>query len=409
MRKFGDQKRLAIWMAAIITAYIALADWVIAPLHTRGWFSTLFSCLDSLSALLQFPGFMVVQTTRIRDGHHTTTGVWFIILIVNAVMWAVMLRLFLRVLFPASGSGSGVPPERSGETPKPLELTSRRRFLVHSGRLAVASAAGVAAWSVLFEPRWFGVTHRTFALRGLPPELDGLRVVQLTDIHLGPNLSVEYVREVIAATNALKADLILLTGDYVHRSPSYIEPVVRELSELRAKIGVIGTLGNHDWWEDGPATQRAFARAGLPLIDNSRLFLTPDRRLVPYADRGLCIAGIGDYNEDVVEFDRALGNVPADIPRLLLSHNPDAAEDTRFVGKDLRVDLMLCGHTHGGQVWIPGLGTPIVPSRFGQKYASGLVQGPACPVFISRGIGMTILPMRFCVPPEVVAIEFKCA
>src|SRR5204862_7864981 len=117
--------------AAIITAYIALADWLIAPLHTRGGFPTLFSCLDPLSALLQFPGLLVVANTRIRTRHHTTAGVWFVILIANAIMWALMLRLGLRVLFPVPQSGLGIPPERSsevadieensGETPKPRE------------------------------------------------------------------------------------------------------------------------------------------------------------------------------------------------------------------------------------------------------------------------------------------------
>lgn len=412
MRQFSSQKRFALWAAAAVTIYVTIADWTIAPLTARGWFPTVFTTINSLAAVLEFPGYVFVSKAGLRDGHYTTPGVWVVMVIVNAIMWAVGLRIALRMLFPpvaANGLQQTGDGALENAPPPPAEVTSRRRFLARGGQLAVAGVAGAASYSMLIESRWFSVTNRTYPLRGLPRELDGLRVAQLTDIHLGPNLSVDYVREVIRATNELEADLILLTGDYVHRSARYIEPVVRELSQLRARIGIVGTLGNHDWWEDGPGTKRAFANARIPLIDNDRIFLTADRTLTRERDSGLCIAGVGDYMEDVADFNRAVGHVPEDVPRILLSHNPDAAEDSGFVSSKLRVDLMLCGHTHGGQIWVPGFGTPIVPSRYGQKYASGLVQGPACPVFISRGIGMTILPMRFCVPPEIAMITFKSA
>jgi predicted MPP superfamily phosphohydrolase len=277
-------------------------------------------------------------------------------------------------------------------------------------RLAAGGVGAVWAYSFLIETRWFEVTRRTIPLRGLPASLDGLRIVQVTDIHHGPTLSLDYVRRVVDATNALDPDLILLTGDYVYRSPVYIEPVVAELSRLRGRGGVIGVLGNHDWWHDAARTRRAFADIKVPLIDNDRLFLTPDRTLVrrpPAAGEGLCVAGVGDYMEDVIRCDDALGGVPDAMPRLLLSHNPDVAEDTRL--KDHRVDLMLCGHTHGGQCWVPGIGTPITASRFGSKYARGLVNGPFCDVFTSRGIGTTVLPLRFAIRPEISVIEFRRA
>ena len=153
----------------------------------------------------------------------------------------------------------------------------------------------------------------------------------------------------------------------------------------------------------------AFARNGLRLIDNGRMFVTPSRSLVGASDQGLCIAGVGDLWEDVPDYRAALGGLSDSMPRLLLAHNPDTAEDARFLAGKHRVDLMISGHTHGGQVWVPGIGTPIVPSKFGQKYAAGLVQGPGCPVFISRGIGLSGLPIRFGVPPEIVVMELKRA
>jgi predicted MPP superfamily phosphohydrolase len=181
--------------------------------------------------------------------------------------------------------------------------------------------------------------------------------------------------------------------------------VVAELAKLRARIGVLGVLGNHDWWEDGPLLQREFARAGVPLIDNARKILTPDRRLVDEAREGLCIAGVGDLYTDAQDYEGALGGLPGAMPALLLSHNPDVAEAADLLNGEYRVDLMLSGHTHGGQVYVPGLGTPIVPSRFGQKYASGLVEGPACRVYVSRGLGHTVLPMRVGVRPELAVIQ----
>jgi predicted MPP superfamily phosphohydrolase len=212
----------------------------------------------------------------------------------------------------------------------------------------------------------------------------------------------------VQATNDLKPDLVLLTGDYVHRSAAYIEPVVRALAELRGRVGVVATLGNHDWWEGASLTRECFASASIPMVDNDRVFVSPDRALIKRPiDVGLCVAGVGDLMEDKVRIYDALRDVPADMPRLLMSHNPDVAEYRKVVEAHPRVDLMLAGHTHGGQCWIPGLGTPIVPSRFGQKYASGLVQGPLFPVYVSRGIGTTILPLRFRVPPEIAVIELQ--
>ena len=135
--------------------------------------------------------------------------------------------------------------------------------------------------------------------------------------------------------------------------------------------------------------------------------LTPERRLVPAADAGLAVAGVGDLWEDRQDYQRALGGLPGSMPRLLLSHNPDLAEQAEFIRSGLRVDLMLSGHTHGGQVRLPGLGAPISSSRFGQKYSQGLVEGPVCRVFVCRGIGVSAFPLRLGVPPEIAVLELQ--
>ena len=407
--------RIRYWRAAVggsllLNAYVLIGDWALQPLHAMGWLQPLLAQANSIAWITSFPGQLVIAFSGIRSAlsepHRTSASAWWIMWAINIMLWAAAQRLILALLLPRTraaeaGDAEAESATRAAGEPRP----SRRLFLTNTARVAAGCAVAAGGYSVMLETRWFEVTRRRHAIRGLPHELSGLRVVQLTDIHHGPALSLGYVREVVAATNALNADLIVLTGDYVHRSPAYIDPVLRELAELRAGIGVVGVLGNHDWWESVTISRRSFTRAGIPLIDNARLFVTPDRTLVASSDRGLCVAGVGDAAEDEIRFDRALGGVPAEMPRLLLSHQPDVAEWKPFVSAAPRVDLMLAGHTHGGQMRLPLLGTPIVPSRYGSKYARGLVQGPICPVYVSRGIGTTMLPLRFGVPPEIALIE----
>jgi predicted MPP superfamily phosphohydrolase len=288
----------------------------------------------------------------------------------------------------------------------PIEVAhpSRRNLLVAAKRVVVAGVVAGGAYPFFVEPRRLAITRRAFPVRNLPPELDGLRVVQLTDIHLGPWNSVGYVRDVVAAANSLDPDLVALTGDYVLRSSDYVAPAAATLAGLRAKVGVVGVLGNHDWWEDGPLSHRELTRVGVRMVDNARVFVTPSRQLTDSPQEGLCVAGVGDLYTNRQLYDQALGGLPGDMPRLLLSHNPDVAEERPFVTSGLRVDLMLSGHTHGGQIRLPVIGAPVTMSRYGQKYLRGLVQGPACPVYISRGLGMAMLPVRLGSVPEIAVI-----
>ncbi len=363
---------------------------VLIPLHERGQAQPLLRGLILLEQGIGLPGHILTSKLGLNRWGRNRRVAWFVTLGVNAC-WI----LGTVAWFTSKRSGA----VEMGEPEDP----SRRSFLKKLGLATGGVATMGVAYSVFVEPQWVGVSRHRFAVRGLPLSLEGLKVVQLSDLHLGPWSSEAYIASVIDRTNALEPDLVLLTGDYVHRSPSYILPVMNQLARLRARIGVVGVLGNHDWWEDGERTKRGFARVGLPLVDNARLFVSEERKLVQSPTNGLVIAGVGDLWTDCVDFNSALGGLPPDVPRLLLSHNPDVAENPLLAGH--RVDLMLSGHTHGGQVYIPGMGTPILPSKFGQKYAQGFVDGPHCRVFVSRGVGVTVLPIRVGVPPEVVELE----
>jgi predicted MPP superfamily phosphohydrolase len=191
----------------------------------------------------------------------------------------------------------------------------------------------------------------------------------------------------------------VLAGDYVHRSDAYIAPGIAELGRLTAAMGRFAVRGNHDnhsyhgQRDFRLLSQAALAAARLPDLNNTGVWL--ERR-----GARLRIGGVGDLWTDRQDLDAALGDATEDDAVLLLSHNPDFVETLR----DPRVGLVLSGHTHGGQVVLPGFGAPIVPSRYGQKYLQGLVQGPCSQVFITRGVGTVTPPVRFLCRPEVVLI-----
>ncbi|HOE95896.1 MAG TPA: metallophosphoesterase [Candidatus Sumerlaeota bacterium] len=301
------------------------------------------------------------------------------------------------------GRGGEAASARTAVEPAPAATVAqpgRRRFLIGAALgVGGGAAAGAGVYGVWLLPSMLRVRHYDIPVPDLPAALDVLRVVHLSDTHYGPFISLSYLKEVIERINALRPDLVLLTGDYVHRTENSVEPGIAALAALRARLGVAAVLGNHDHWEGAPAVRRAFAAADIPLVDNDRLFLTVDGLAREPADPAdaLCVAGVGDLWEDEVEPEQALAGVPAATPRLLLSHNPDVAE---HLNPRLRVDLMLCGHTHGGQVYLPLIGAPIIPSAYGQKYVGGMCRGPTCPVLVTRGVGMAFLPVRLGVPPE---------
>jgi hypothetical protein len=394
----------ALWFALAIDASIALGDLVLTPIHAAGRAQALLGYALGLLHLLNMPGFTFSGMAGLRP-HDAWTKRGFVAgLIVNFLFWGVVALAYLRLRRRLRAA----PPESSAEPTPSAPAISRRSLLVGGGRAVAASGVGLGAWAFLAESRWFEVTRRQVPISNLPPSLDGLRIVQLTDIHHCRWTSIQWLRQVVEATNALAPDVVALTGDYVYRGTQYVEPAAFELGKLRPRIATVGVMGNHDWWQSGDLTKWAFARARIPLIDNARRFITPDRRLVASSKSGLCLAGVGDFWEDVCLYDDALAGVPGGMPRVLLSHNPDVAEQSEFLASGHRVDLMLSGHTHGGQVRIPGIGTPVTNSLYGQKYASGLVDGPACPVYVSRGLGMTAMPIRFGVRPEIAVIELRC-
>ena len=274
---------------------------------------------------------------------------------------------------------------------------NRRTFL--KAALATAIPAPLVAASYgLAEASWLKVERPTLPLPRLPQVFDGLRVAFLTDVHHGPFVGLDYVRTVVRTALHLQPDLILLGGDYVSKDAEYIAPCFEALGALRAPLGVHGVLGNHDHWHGLAETRAGMKDAGITEMTNSGVWLT----------RGsgrLRLAGIDDLWRGTSDVPAAVGDASSTDACLLVSHNPDVAETL----KDRRVGLVLSGHTHGGQVVVPGYGAPIVPSRYGQKYLKGLVEAPVTKVYVSRGLGTVSPPMRFGSRPELTLLTLRSA
>ncbi|OWK36243.1 metallophosphoesterase [Fimbriiglobus ruber] len=267
---------------------------------------------------------------------------------------------------------------------------NRRQFL-RTSAIAALPLGGVCYGFA--ESNDLRVDRQTISIPRLPAAFRGLTVAFLTDIHHGPYISKEYVSGVVRTTRLLNPDLVLLGGDYSHRDVKYIAPCFEILSHLTAPFGVYGVLGNHDYKDGLQETREGFRSANIEELTNRGVWLTR-------GGERFRLAGVDDLWMGDPQLAPALGDARPTDACLLLSHNPDFVETIT----DRRVGLVLSGHTHGGQVVLPGAGAPIVPSRYGAKYAHGLVEAPATKVYVSSGIGVSVLPVRANCRPEITLI-----
>jgi len=263
---------------------------------------------------------------------------------------------------------------------------TRRKFLSYSGAAGIAAVTGYSLW----EARDLQVAEFTIPVNRLPESFDGFRIALLADLHYGAFIPIDYMRSVVDQTNSLGADLILLLGDYVHYRAKYLPAIMAELGRLSAPFGVFAIRGNHDNIAGPLETSQEMQRNGLQELTNKGTWITRDSAKI-----WLC--GIDDMATGRPDVTAALGETKPDDVALLLSHNPDIAETLN----DPRVSLVLSGHTHGGQIVLPIIGAPVVPSSYGQKYLYGPVVAPHTRCFVTRGVGAAFPPLRWNCPPEI--------
>ncbi len=277
---------------------------------------------------------------------------------------------------------------------------SRRQFLKLSVGTAVAGAAsltGGVAHAMSVEPRTLTLERITIQLARLPKSFDGVRIVQLSDFHHSPYIGDAEVRAAVEVANALRPDLMVLTGDYTLsvRADEHAEPCVRILAALRAPLGVLAITGNHDYWGDGELIRSTMRRHNIPLLLNGAVPIERD-------DARVWLVGIEDVALGRHDLARALRSVPRDETTILLAHEPDFADEaSRYP-----IDLQLSGHSHGGQVRLPLVGPLVLPS-LGEKYAMGYYRVGNLQLYTTRGIGMIAPPLRMNCPPEVTEITLR--
>jgi len=265
---------------------------------------------------------------------------------------------------------------------------------------ATLGAAALGAYAFLVEPRWLQLTRTTIHVRSLPPELEGIKIALLTDLHAGEGTPLRLIRRACEMAVRQKPDVIALTGDLAADDADGFGEVLGAVSCLRAPLGVFAVPGNHDhivgidtWHRqinDNPVIEDLTNRAVVREIGNARL----------------CIAGVDDLSRGTPRMD-ALPPPDERDTTILLAHDPDQAERARRTYD--RVDLVVSGHTHGGQVRLPWVGALRNPAERDDLYEEGLRRRPWTQVYTSRGVGTVHLAVRFLCRPEVAILTLTGA
>jgi uncharacterized protein len=305
-----------------------------------------------------------------------------------AVLLGLLLFLVREVRRPPG------PPEwgRTPVWPRRLRVTLDAIILL----LAV-----LAFWGFFIEPNRLIVREETIAIDNWPRELDGLKIAVISDIHAGGSfINDKKLHSIVNRTNALHPDLIIILGDYM--SPNgwtsrRIEPEVlgAVLKNFNAPLGTYSVLGNHDWWYDGAKVRAGLEQNHIKVLDNEVLQIQA---------RGvsLWLVGLADLWTRPQRIEQTIAKVPEGETMIALTHNPDI-----FPNLPQRVPLLLAGHTHGGQVRFPFIGTVVQTTKFGQRYERGHVFESDHHLFVTTGIGTSIMPVRFGVTPEIVLLTLR--
>ncbi len=280
----------------------------------------------------------------------------------------------------------------------------RRQFLERTATVAVAVPFVAGAYGALYGRLNLQTTSPRIQLPNLPGAFHGFRIAQLSDIHIGPFMTASRIRDYAQLTNALKPDLIVLTGDFVTWDPSTQQAVVSALSGLKAPFGVFGSLGNHESWTRTQASiTRLFKEAGIRILRQERTSVQSGGESLNLI--GIDFSGAWARGPDPGAEHDSMSAVPhLMIPgqvNILMSHNPATFDRAARLG----VDLSLAGHTHGGQVALEFISPEIAPSRLITPYVAGHFVKPGAQLYVNRGIGTIGVPIRLGAPPEISVFE----
>lgn len=287
------------------------------------------------------------------------------------------------------GSRSSASPAETLEPEKPLRRWLDRWDLGAVDDLSLNLTQRRSKSARRRKARDIEVSEYRVPIAGLGRELDGLRIVHLTDIHHGLYFSAEAVLAAVDLANSLDPDFVALTGDYVSYSRNFAHSAAELLGCLRARRGVYAVLGNHDFRVGADLITRALRRQGIEVLRNRHT-------VVCAGGADLHLAGVDDlwYSASL---PRALRSIPRGRPVILLSHNPQIVASAAHYS----VDLVLSGHTHGGQVRLPFLERKKNGEPLRRRFHTGWDSWGRTRIYISRGIGTIVLPVRLACPPEM--------
>ena len=282
-------------------------------------------------------------------------------------------------------------------------MLTRRHFLVTAGTAAAASAAGLATvgYTLYIEPHWVETVHRPLPVKSLPPDLEGKTFVQLSDIHVGPDVDDAYVLSVFDHVRSLKPDIVAVTGDFISHYHGIVDHVVRIYPQLpKGKLATVGIFGNHDYGRHSEnkalaaALHTIFDQIGLTILQNQSVDI-----------EGLRLIGLDDQSGPFFEPTPIMATVSAGDPVIVLSHNPDTADVPCWGDFD---GWILAGHTHGGQCKPPFFTPPYLPVE-NKRYIAGAYElGDNRSLYINRGIGH-LIRARFNARPEVTVFSLTKA
>lgn len=281
-----------------------------------------------------------------------------------------------------------------------MDRINLRKAFKYTGVLfLLASFILVVVWSFFIEPRMLRIRQVSIDIPHWHAEHKNLKFALLTDFHIGFGyMDRDRLNRIIRTTNSLKPDVVFLLGDYVNissKNQGYL-PYLTDLGNINSKYGVFAIMGNHESWEVRDKIRYFMQISGIKLLENRAEKITIN-------GKGLWIAGIEDLTTGYPDLPGVINQVKdQENPVLLLSHNPDIFEKIPS-----RVSLTLAGHTHGGQIYVPFLLRLLTPSRFGRRFLKGHVVHNDHHIFISSGIGTTIIPARFLVPPEIIILKLE--
>ncbi len=249
------------------------------------------------------------------------------------------------------------------------------------------------------EPTWLELNRFEIFVSDLPPHFAGLRILQMTDFHAGDHLDSNYLAEAVELAMTQHADVIALTGDYINHGSAHVRGVARILGELKAPLGVYGVLGNHDYSVRTGLGIRKYKQLHQAvhdaLSDTGIVVLRNATQVLFRGNERLYVSGVDDLWSHEADLERTFRGMASNVPRILLAHNPCTVE----ILNGHRCDLMLSGHTHGGQVRLPGVGRIALGPK-GRRYAAGMYHVHGCQLYVNKGVGFG-WRVRYQVRPEI--------